>query len=272
MPRIIALLLSVVGLTCATHGYFYRGQRYGGFKRYYGGGSYFRSSSPSYQPDSRGLSGPAAEIWTSTGTVPDKLERVPDQLLQIKFGDINVAPNMTMLMSQMVKRPTLYWDADPSALYMLLIEDLDILEDIGDVQFKHWLVTNIPGNSVINGDETIEYLSSFAFATAEGGLDVNSERTQRHQVLVYKQQGRLQEGDIVSERGCEKSWGPRFSQKRSDLVDKLGLEGPVAGNFYRVSYQEGWSEYYLCLAKQCTGRSLLLIPEPSNWRLKCLED
>ena len=46
----------------------------------------------------------------------------------------------------MVKRPTLYWDADPSALYMLLIEDLDILEDIGDVQFKHWLVTNIPGN------------------------------------------------------------------------------------------------------------------------------
>ena len=34
------------------------------------------------------------------GTVPEKLERIPDQLLEIKFGTINVAPNMTMKMSQ----------------------------------------------------------------------------------------------------------------------------------------------------------------------------
>ena len=31
------------------------------------------------------------------------------------------------------------------------------------------------------------------------------------------------------------------------------FQGPVAGNFYRLGYEEGWSEYYLCLAKQCTG-------------------
>jgi len=236
--------------------------------------SYSVPSPPSraFRPDSRRLSGPASEIWTSTGTVPEKLERIPDQLLEIKFGTINVAPNMTMKMSQMQSRPSVYWDAEPNALYTLLIEDLDILEEIGDVQFKHWIVTNIPGNNVAAGDETIEFLTSFAFATAEGGLDINSERTQRHQVLVYKQPRRLEAGEVIAERGCEGNWGPRFIQKRTDLVEKLGLEGPVAGNFYRVSYEKGWSEFYLCLAKRCTGRSLLLIPEPNNPRLICLRE
>ena len=50
---------------------------------------------------------------------------------------------------QIQKRPRVYWDADPNALYSLLIEDLDILGEIGDFQFKHWIVTNIPGKTVL---------------------------------------------------------------------------------------------------------------------------
>ena len=35
------------------------------------------------------------------------------------------------------------------------------------------------GNLVSAGDETVEYLTSFAFATSEGGLDTEMTRTQR---------------------------------------------------------------------------------------------
>ena len=52
----------------------------------------------------------------------------------------------------MQSRPSVYWDAEPNALYTLLIEDLDILEEIGDVQFKHWIVTNIPGKTIQGGE------------------------------------------------------------------------------------------------------------------------
>ena len=51
----------------------------------------------------------------------------------------------------MQSRPIVEWDSDdPEALFLLLIEDLDILEAFGDVQFKHWIVTNIPGTNCQN--------------------------------------------------------------------------------------------------------------------------
>ena len=35
-----------------------------------------------------------------SGVVPEKLERIPEQLLSVQFGPFNVKPNDTMLMSQ----------------------------------------------------------------------------------------------------------------------------------------------------------------------------
>ena len=50
---------------------------------------------------------------------------------------------------QLIKKPTLTWNADPNALYTLLIEDNDITS--APIKWAQWLVTNIPGTLIPKG-------------------------------------------------------------------------------------------------------------------------
>ena len=47
----------------------------------------------------------------------------------------------------MLQEPSVHWDADPDALYTLIIEDNDI--EFFPVKFAHWLVTNIKGTIMV---------------------------------------------------------------------------------------------------------------------------
>jgi len=189
-------------------------------------------------------------IWTSTGTVPDKLSQVPAEPLYINFGGLRVTPNMTIDTSQLIKKPTLKWNADPSALYTLLIEDNDITS--APIKWAQWLVTNIPGSNVNNGEEVATYVPSFHFTiSADGQLDTTTPETSRHLVLIYKQKGRI---DMSGQAGCNSGFlePPRITD-HDQLQAAYDLEGPVAGNFYRVKYSKGWTEYYICYLSKCIG-------------------
>ena len=60
---------------------------------------------------------------------------------------------------QLIKKPTLTWNADPNALYTLLIEDNDITS--APIKWAQWLVTNIPG-TLIRGVNSINTASSIS--------------------------------------------------------------------------------------------------------------
>jgi len=175
----------------------------------------------------------------------------------------------------MQRRPRLYWDADPEALYTLMIEDEDVLEVVSGgtyVTGKHWLVTNIPGTNVAAGDEVWDYLQSFSFASEDGGLDDQNTRDQRHIIMVYKQTRRIAAGEVNEIKGCSETLLGRLSPDHQTIFKDLDLEGPVAANFYRVGYQDGWSEFFICYVKKCTGFGLIpddKIP-PNNKNLRCL--
>jgi len=280
------LVLTVLCGYSSGHGLGYSPFR--GYTRY-GAGAYRRYNSrgqsqySSFTPVTRSLVGPAAEIWTQTDTVPEKLERVPDQLLQIQFGALNVAPNQTVLMSQLQRRPQLFWEADPNSLYLVMIEDVDVLEVVSagaPNTGKHWMVVNIPGNDVASGEEIADYLQSFFFANAEGGLDYQGTRDQRHIVMVYRQTRRITDGELGKMRGCGEPRvgdGARLGPNHQALFPRLDLEGPVAANFYRIGYQQGWSEFFVCYVKGCNGFSLIpasKIPDVSPQRelLQCLNE
>jgi len=199
------------------------------------------------------------DIWLSTGTVPDRLSRVPDQPLYVDFGDISVTPNMTLDTSQLQKKPTLKWIADPNALYTLLIEDNDIVTS--PIKYAHWLVTNIPGNDVNNGDEIAEYLPSFHFVIREDGtLEQELGVTDRHLVLIYKQQGKI---DMSGQSGCNEGlFAPPRVIDHDQLQADYQLEGPIAGNFYRNGYSEGYTEDMLCYYTKCLGIGPFPLPLP----------
>jgi len=217
------------------------------------------------------------DIWTSAGVVPEKLERIPEQLLSVQFGPFNVKPNDTMLMSQMQSRPRLYWEADPSSLYMLIMEDEDVsLATSGGqkVHSKHWVVTNIPGSDVAAGDEPNEYLYGVGFNSDQGVLDVGNTRDKRFVLMVYKQNRRIEAGEVPVVQGGKdilKRFGP--SHIEEDINSKYDLEeGPVAANFFRVGYQPGWSELLVCSIKQDLGENIVKIPRGWAERYPCLKN
>jgi len=194
------------------------------------------------------------EAWTSTGTVPDRLSQVPTVPLHMLFSGVRVTPNMTFDTSQLLRKPNMKWEHDPSALYTLLIEDNDITNQ--PIKYAHWLVTNIKGNDVYNGDEVASYLPSFHFElTPEGTLDTTlpaeGGKTHRHLVLIYKQKGRI---EISGQAGCNPGLlkPPRVID-HDKLQAEYDLEGPIAGNFYRVGYSQGETEKNLCFFRKCLG-------------------
>ena len=152
--------------------------------------------------------------------------------------------------------PTVKWEADPNALYTLIIEDNDI--PFFPVKFAHWLVTNIPGNNVAAGDILAAWVPTFDIELNEAGdgldttLAEDGGRTHRFLVLVYKQEGIIDVPKGQSE--CKEDLLATRVYDHENLKQEYNLEGPVAGSFFRTGHSAfGWTEYFICKFTRCTG-------------------
>merc|ERR1711976_28010 len=256
--RAVLGLLGLVALTGANPHHFWYGAGADGSRQGWkqlssGGWAWKGFRFPAFKRTSFGGGGfpPISDIWTSTGTVPNKLKEVPPQLLKARLGPLKVLPNITFDTSQLQQRPFLAWQPDPNALYTVMIED----QDIGRIKYVHWMVTNIPGNNVPAGDEVLEYIPSFKVDRENGKLikitPFQGGKSNRHLLLVYKQKGKI---DVPTNKGCNKELiAPPRVNDHDKFQEANDLEGPVAATFYRVGYSPGFSEKYLCFYIKCTG-------------------
>lgn len=80
----------------------------------------------------------------------------------------------------MKEKPTLTWRAEEDAFYTLLFVDPDAPSRANprNREFRHWLVMNIPGSAVDQGDEVIEFIGSGA---------PKSTGLHRYIFLIYRQ-------------------------------------------------------------------------------------
>ena len=114
-----------------------------------------------------------------------------------------------------------------------------------------WIVTNIPGNSVKDGNEVVEYLTPFAVAPREDGTLEKNILASNHPTffLAFKQL----DGRIVMEEtqaGCTKDLISSRVAYYTNLAEKYNLE-MVAGNFYQNPWSGFWTEQMLCNATRC---------------------
>ena len=86
-------------------------------------------------------------------------------------------------------RPHLTWPADPDSLYTVMIVDNGI-ERVLPKQYVHWMVVNIPGNSVPLGSEVMEYVPPFSFTLRDGKLDPEGP-AHPMLVMIYKQPAKV---------------------------------------------------------------------------------
>ena len=160
----------------------------------------------------------------------------------------------------MTDRPTLSWTWEPGALYTVILSDEGVPEGKlpEGTDYIHWMVTNIPGNRILDGVEVMRYVEPFV-----AGADDDAHP---YLALVFKQGGRVRLEE--TQRGCSPSLlTDRALNKHSTLVEKYGME-VVAGTWFQVPYSGRATEQMLCYYTRCT-RAPFPAPLPGTSVLDC---
>ena len=120
------------------------------------------------------------------------------------------------------------WTADPNVLYTLAFVDPDAPSRANPVngQCVHWLVVNIPGNSILDGDQYTEYIGS----GAPKGTGLH-----RYVYLIFKQNGKISPNHPVASKFSREG---RLKFKIANFVKEYSLSGPIAGNFYLAQFDD----------------------------------
>lgn len=84
--------------------------------------------------------------------------------------------------AEALEYPVVNYESDANSLWTLALTSLDGHLTENDKEYVHWLVANIPGNSVEKGDTIVEYLRPFP---------LKGTGYHRYAFVLYKQDGQV---------------------------------------------------------------------------------
>ncbi|XP_037950702.1 protein D3-like [Teleopsis dalmanni] len=180
------------------------------------------------------------KVFKGNEVVPDVIPTSPKQFLKVTYENgLTVDKGAELTPTQVKSEPKVDWVAEENTYYTLIMTDPDAPSRTNPKsrEFHHWLVANIPGNAVSQGEVITAYVGS---GPPEGtGLH-------RYVFLLYKQPSKLEfDEPRVSNRSRNNR--PNFSAKK--FAEKYNLGTPIAGNFYQAQ----WDEYVPTVHKQLSG-------------------
>ncbi|TKR57511.1 hypothetical protein L596_030765 [Steinernema carpocapsae] len=184
----------------------------------------------------------AVQAFQKHEVIPDVLKTAPLKVAKVVYDsgvEVNLGAELTP--TQVKNPPTVTWEANPEALYCLVLTDPDAptRADPKWREWHHWIVANIPGCDVSKGDVFAEYVG--AGPPEKTGLH-------RYVFVVYKQAGKLANPEYG--RLKNNSTQHRNEFKTQLFAEKNGLGDPIAGNFFQAQYDD----YVPQLYKQFTAK------------------
>lgn len=117
--------------------------------------------------------------------IPDVIDVVPPAIAEVKFGGVEVSSGTVLTPTQTKSPPThLTWPSEDGTLYTLCMTDPDApsRQKPKFREWHHWLVVNIPGCAVSEGETLSQYVGSGP--PKDTGLH-------RYVYLVFRQKGKL---------------------------------------------------------------------------------
>ncbi|VVD00619.1 unnamed protein product [Leptidea sinapis] len=170
-----------------------------------------------------------ASTFESSKIVPDVIPSAPTKSITFKYPSGAVAQLGNELTPTQVKeQPSVSFEADPNSYYTLIFTDPDNYDGPEKVyrEWHHWLVVNIPGDKVADG----EVLSGYIGSGPPEGTGIH-----RYVYIVYKQPGKL---TFDEPRLTNKSIDGRAMFSTKVFAQKYNLGAPYAGNFYRAQFDD----------------------------------
>ncbi|XP_067629736.1 phosphatidylethanolamine-binding protein homolog F40A3.3 [Eurosta solidaginis] len=86
--------------------------------------------------------------------IPDVIDTRPTGLVEVSYSSgVKVEAGKELTPTQVKDQPEVTWKADSDALYTLIMVDPDAPSRAEPTagEILHWLVVNVPGNNVTNG-------------------------------------------------------------------------------------------------------------------------
>ena len=161
--------------------------------------------------------------------VPDVIKVAPKAVATVKYPSGVAATEGNVLTPTQVKDiPKITWDAKEGTFYTVCMTDPDApsRKEPTYREWHHWLVGNVPGAKVEDGETLSEYVGSGP--PPDTGLH-------RYVFLVYEQNGKLSfDEPRLTNRSVDNRGG--FSIQK--FSEKYNLGNPVAGNLYQAEYDD----------------------------------
>lgn len=160
--------------------------------------------------------------------VPDVIDTAPTELVTVCYGQLEVKEGCVLTPTQVQNKPRISWNADSNAFYTVCMTDPDAPSRKQPTfrEWHHWLVVNVPGCNIEQGEVLSDYIGSGP--PKDTGLH-------RYIFLVYKQPSKL---TCDEKRLPDNSGDGRGGFKIAAFAKKYNLGNPVAGNFYQAEYDD----------------------------------
>ncbi|XP_030762539.1 phosphatidylethanolamine-binding protein 1-like [Sitophilus oryzae] len=159
--------------------------------------------------------------------VPDVVDRCPEKLAEVAFpsgGQVDLGKELTP--SQTKNPPSIYWEADKNSLYTLCMMDPDApkSKESGPGGWNHWLVGNIPGNNIRQGQTLAEYMPT---------CPQKGSGPHRYTYMIYKQNRQI---NFNQPRIPAYSLPARQGFSMRNFAKQYSLGHPIAGNYFKCNW------------------------------------
>lgn len=171
-------------------------------------------------------------VMVKNNVIPDVIEVSPHNTMKILYpnGHYVKAGNI-MKTVDVTEQPLVYWKTDSTRkdYYTIVMFSPDYPTRSNPIlaNFLHWMVVNIPGGHVEDGEVICDYL---------GALPEPDNDMHRYIFLVYKQKRKINFG------GEERIYVDNFSSRQQfsvkKFVKKYLLHDPVAGNIFLSEFDQ----------------------------------
>ncbi|XP_050515957.1 protein D3-like isoform X2 [Diabrotica virgifera virgifera] len=159
---------------------------------------------------------------------PDVVSAVPDKLLHVTYkADNKVELGNELTPTQVIEQPKVTYEGDNNCFYTLIFTDPDAPSRYNPIyrEYIHWLVVNIPGSKIFQGETISDYV---------GSAPLKGSGLHRYVFLLYKQPEKLK----FDEPKHSPTDGNRGNFNIENFAKKYKLGNPIAGNFYQAMWDD----------------------------------
>uniref|UniRef100_A0A1Q3FBQ5 Putative brother of ft and tfl1 n=1 Tax=Culex tarsalis TaxID=7177 RepID=A0A1Q3FBQ5_CULTA len=170
------------------------------------------------------------QMFNEHDIVPVLIDRAPLVFAKVAYRSKKLVDAGKELSPAEVRiEPKVEWCADPTSFYTLIMIDPDSPSRTEPLnrEFAHWIVGNIPGKHVEQGEVLFEYLPTFP----RSGTGFH-----RYIFLLYQQYCRNDYSEVP--RVSRKNRTPRLCFSTRDFARRYSLGHPIAGNFFIAQFDE----------------------------------